>query len=109
MAPGAATGIVTSMSDGDAGANDRSDDHPSSVDAFAMWSASAPSMLAVLELLTRLPGCPIDEFMRLGQALATMGRPDDGARALEGAADRFGGSDGDQLRRAATRLWAQLN
>ena len=69
----------------------------------------APSMLAVLELLTRLPGCPIDEYMRLGQALATLGRPDEGARALEGAADRFGGSDGDQLRRAATRLWAQLN
>lgn len=69
----------------------------------------APSMLTVLELLTRLPGCPIDEFMRLGQALAMRGRPDEGARALEGAADRFGGSDGDQLRRAATRLWAQLN
>ncbi len=69
----------------------------------------APSMLAVLELLTRLPGCPIDEFMRLGQALATLGRPDDGARALEGAAERFGGSDADHLRQAATRLWAQLN
>jgi len=69
----------------------------------------APSMLAVLELLTRLPGCPIDEFLRLGQALATLGRPDEGARMLEGAADRFGGTDGDQLRRAATRLWAQLN
>ncbi len=69
----------------------------------------APSMLAVLELLTRLPGCPIDEYMRLGQALATLGRPDEGARALEGAAGRFGGSDADQLRRAATRLWAQLN
>ncbi|WP_419915429.1 SirB1 family protein [Candidatus Poriferisodalis sp.] len=69
----------------------------------------APSMLAVLELLTRLPGCPIDEFMRLGQALATLGRPDDGARALEGAAEQFGGSDADHLRQAATRLWAQLN
>lgn len=69
----------------------------------------APSMLAVLELLTRLPGCPIDEFLRLGQALATLGRPDEGARMLEGAADRFGGSDADHLRQAATRLWAQLN
>lgn len=69
----------------------------------------APSMLAVLELLTRLPGCPIDEYMRLGQALATLGRPDEGARALESAADRFGGSDGDHLHQAATRLWAQLN
>ncbi len=69
----------------------------------------APSMLAVLELLTRLPGCPIDEFMRLGQALATLGRPDEGARTLECAADRFGGSDADHLRQAATRLWAQLN
>ena len=69
----------------------------------------APSMLAVLELLTRLPGCPIDEFMRLGQALATLGRPDEGARTLERAADRFGGSDADHLRQAATRLWAQLN
>ena len=69
----------------------------------------APSMLAVLELLTRLPGCPIDEYMRLGQALAMLGRPDEGARALEGAADRFDGNDGDQLRQAATRFWAQLN
>jgi regulator of sirC expression with transglutaminase-like and TPR domain len=69
----------------------------------------APSLVAVLELLTQLPGCPIDEFMRLGQALATLGRPDEGARALEGAADRFGGSDADHLRQAATRLWAQLN
>ena len=69
----------------------------------------APSLVAVLELLTRLPGCPLDEFMRLGQALATLGRPDKGARALEAAADRFGGSDGDHLRKAALRLWAQLN
>ena len=69
----------------------------------------APSLPAVLELLTRLPGCPPDEFLRLGQALSTLGRPDEGARALEDAADRFGGSDGDQLRQAAVRLWAQLN
>ena len=69
----------------------------------------APSLVAVLELLTRLPGCPIDEFMRLGQALATLGRPDKGARALEAAADQFGGSDADHLNQAATRLWAQLN
>lgn len=69
----------------------------------------APSLLAVLELLTRLAGCPPDEFLRLGQALATLGRPDEGARALEDAADRFGGRDGDQLRYAATRLWAQMN
>ena len=74
-----------------------------------MRRPDAPSLLAVLELLTRLPGCPPDEHLRLGQALATMGRPDEGARALEDATDRFGGSDGDHLRRAATRLWAQLN
>ena len=69
----------------------------------------APSLLAVLELLTKLPGCPPDEFLRLGQALATLGRPDEGARALEDAADRFDGRDGEHLRHAATRLWAQLN
>lgn len=69
----------------------------------------APSLLAVLELLTKLPGCPPDEFLRLSQALATLGRPDEGARALEDAADRFGGRDGEHLRHAATRLWAQLN
>ena len=69
----------------------------------------APSLVAVLELLTRLPGCPLDEFMRLGQALATLGRPDKGARALEAAADQFGGSDAEHLNQAATRLWAQLN
>ena len=69
----------------------------------------APSLLAVLELLTKLPGCPPDEFVRLGQALATLGRPDEGARALEDAADRFDGRDGEHLRHAATRLWAQLN
>ena len=69
----------------------------------------APSLVAVLELLTRLPGCPLEEFMRLGQALATLGRPDEGARALEAAAERFGGSDGEHLNNAAVRLWAQLN
>ncbi|MCY3948631.1 MAG: transglutaminase-like domain-containing protein [Acidimicrobiaceae bacterium] len=69
----------------------------------------APSLLAVLELLTKLPGCPPDEFLRLSQALATLGRLDEGARALEDAADRFGGRDADHLRQAATRLWAQLN
>ncbi|WP_420439902.1 transglutaminase family protein [Candidatus Poriferisodalis sp.] len=69
----------------------------------------APSLVAVLELLTRLPGCPLDEFMRLGQALATLGRPDKGARVLEAAADKFGGSDVEHLNQAATRLWAQLN
>ncbi len=69
----------------------------------------APSLLAVLKLLTRLPGCPLDEFMRLGQALATLGRPDEGARTLEAAAERFGGSDAEHLNNAAVRLWAQLN
>ncbi len=69
----------------------------------------APSLVAVLELLTRLPGCPLDEFMRLGQALATLGRPDEGARTLEAAAERFGGSDAEYLNNAAVRLWAQLN
>ena len=69
----------------------------------------APSLVAVLELLTRLPGCPLDEFMRLGQALATLGRPDKGAQVLESAADQFGGSDAEHLSQAATRLWAQLN
>ena len=69
----------------------------------------APSLVAVLELLTRLPGCPSDEFLRLGQALAAMGRPDKGARTLEAAAARFDGTQADHLTQAATRLWAQLN
>lgn len=69
----------------------------------------APSLVAVLELLTRLPGCPPDEFLRLGQALATLGRPDKGARVLEAAAEQFGASHADHLSQAATRLWAQLN
>ncbi len=69
----------------------------------------APSMLAVLELLTRLPDCPPEEFIRLGQALSAVGRPDEGARRLESAAAKFGGAAADQLNGAALRLWAQLN
>ena len=74
-----------------------------------LHQSGGPSMLAVLELLTRLPDCPPDEFIRLGQALSAVGRPDDGARALEAAAERFGGAAADQLNGAALRLWAQLN
>ena len=74
-----------------------------------MGHPDAPPLLAVLELLTRLPGCPPEEFMRLGQAQATLGRPDRGARTLEAAAERFAGSDADHLANAAVRLWAQLN
>ncbi len=69
----------------------------------------APSQLAVLELLTRLPGCPPEEYLRLAQALAARGRPDEGARALEEVADRFSGRNRERLLLAATRLWAQLN
>ena len=74
-----------------------------------MRQPDSPPMLAVLELLTRLPDCPPEEFLRLGQALSALGRPDDGARTLEAAAQRFGGSAADQLNSAALRLWAQLN
>ncbi|WP_419944461.1 SirB1 family protein [Candidatus Poriferisodalis sp.] len=74
-----------------------------------MRQPGAPSILAVLELLTRLPDCPPPEFIRLGQALSALGRPDEGARTLEAAAERFGGSAADQLNNAALRLWAQLN
>ena len=74
-----------------------------------MRQPGSPSMLAILELLTRLPDCPPPEFIRLGQALSALGRPDEGARALEAAAERYGGSAAEQLNGAALRLWAQLN
>ena len=74
-----------------------------------MRGADATSLVAVLELVTRLPQCPASEFMRLGQALAALGRPDDGARSLEAAAERFGASGASQMQGLARRLWAQLN
>ena len=74
-----------------------------------MRQPDSPSMLSVLELLTRLPECPPDEFVRLSQALSALGRPDEGARRLEAAAERFGGTAAEQLNGAALRLWAQLN
>ena len=74
-----------------------------------MRQADAMSLVAVLELVTRLPRCPASEFMRLGQALAALGRPDDGARSLEAAAERFGASEASQMHGLARRLWSQLN
>ena len=74
-----------------------------------MRRPDSPPMIAVLELLTRLDDCPPQEFIRLGQALSALGRPDEGARRLESAAERFGGSAEELLRLAALRLWAQLN
>ena len=74
-----------------------------------MRSADATSLVAVLELVTRLAHCPASEFMRLGQALAALGRPDDGARSLEAAAERFGAAEATQMQSLARRLWAQLN
>lgn len=74
-----------------------------------MRRSDSPPMLAVLELLTQLPDCPPEEFVRLGTALSAQGRPDEGARRLESAAERFGGSAAEQLNGAALRLWAQLN
>ena len=74
-----------------------------------MRRPDSPPMLAVLELLTRLDDCPPEEFIRLGQALSALGRPDEGARRLESAAERLGGAAADQLNGAALRLWAQLN
>ena len=74
-----------------------------------MRQADAASLVAVLELVTRLPQCPASEFMRLGQALSALGRPDDGARLLEAAAERFGASEASQMSGLARRLWSQLN
>ncbi|WP_419841284.1 SirB1 family protein [Candidatus Poriferisodalis sp.] len=69
----------------------------------------APSQLTVLELLTRLDICPPDEHLYRAQLLAAVGRPDEGARALEAAADRFEDKHSERFRQVAMRLWAQLN
>ena len=70
---------------------------------------NTPSLVAVLELLVCLPDCPLDEYHQLSSALELLGRVDEAARYLDQAADRYGGSDADQLRSQATRLWAKLN
>lgn len=74
-----------------------------------MRRPDAASLVTVMQLVTRLADCPPEEFMRMGQALAALGRPDDGARSLESAAERFGGTDADRMRQLANRLWAQMN
>jgi len=66
-------------------------------------------LAAVLELLVCLDGCPLDEYRHLASALELRGRVDDAARYLEEAAERYGGTDADDLRTAARRLWARLN
>lgn len=72
-------------------------------------SQDVDALVPVLELLTCLPECPLDEYRQLAAALEQRGRVDDAARWLEAAAERYGGSDGQQLLAHATRLWARLN
>jgi regulator of sirC expression with transglutaminase-like and TPR domain len=66
-------------------------------------------MVAVLELLVCLEECPLEEYRNLAAALELLGQVDEAARHLEAAAERYGGTDADQLRADATRLWARLN
>ncbi len=72
-------------------------------------SRNSTALASVLELLVCLDDCPLDEYRQLATALERRGRVDDAARYLEQAADRYGGTDADQLRAAARRLWARLN
>ena len=67
------------------------------------------TLIKILELMTLLEDCPLDEFFKLASALEAVGRIEDAARYLDDAALRFGGSDGDELRAQVTRLWARLN
>jgi regulator of sirC expression with transglutaminase-like and TPR domain len=66
-------------------------------------------LTSVLELLVCLDDCPIDEFHRLASALDALGRTDEAARHLDKAANRYSGTDADQMRTRATHLWARLN
>ena len=66
-------------------------------------------LTSVLELLVCFDDCPVDEFHRLAAALDALGRTDEAARHLEHAAERYGGTDADELRSRATQLWARLN
>ena len=66
-------------------------------------------LTAVLELLVCLDDCPIDEFHRLASALDALGRTDEATRHLDNAADRYSGTDAEQMRTRATHLWARLN
>jgi regulator of sirC expression with transglutaminase-like and TPR domain len=66
-------------------------------------------LTSVLELLVCLDDCPIDEFHRLASALDALGRTDEAARHLDKAANRYSGTDADQMRARATHLWARLN
>lgn len=70
---------------------------------------STTELVAVLEMLTCLDDCPLEEYRHLASALELLGRVDEAARRLEEAADRYGGTDADQLSALATRLWARLN
>ncbi len=67
------------------------------------------ALVPVLESLTCFPDCPLDEYRQLAFALEQRGRVDLAARRLEEAAERYGGTDGQQLRAQATRMWARLN
>jgi hypothetical protein len=76
---------------------------------IAYQNNKAKTLIKILELMTLLEDCPLDEFFKLASALEGVGRIEDAARYLDSAALRFGGSDGDELRAQVTRLWARLN
>jgi regulator of sirC expression with transglutaminase-like and TPR domain len=67
------------------------------------------SLTWVLRLRTLLPGSPAEEQVDLASALAAVGRFSDAASQYEGAADRLGGTLGQEYRRTAARLRARLN
>lgn len=70
---------------------------------------SVSELASVLELLVCFDDCPIDEFHRLASALDALGRTDEAARHLDKAANRYRGTDAEQMRARATHLWARLN
>jgi len=67
------------------------------------------SLTWVLRLRTMLPGSPAEDQVDLGAALASVGRYVDAAFEYEGAAQRLGGTLGQEYGRNASRLRARLN
>ena len=63
----------------------------------------------VLGLRTYLPGSPAEDQVDLATALASVGRFGDAASAYERAAQRLGGTLGQEYGRNASRLRARLN
>ena len=68
-----------------------------------------PSLTWVLRLRTLLPGSPAEEQVELASALASVGRFAEAATEYDGAADRLGGTLGQEYHRNASRLRARLN